>query len=428
MSPSSGRHRAASRPRATPRSQARRDLPSLTGLRGAAATLVFVRHIDADVEEAIPMVPLGNIGYVGVMFFFMLSGFVLTWSARPGTRAQFYWRRFARIYPLYLVAIVLWLVVAWRFGMIGDFGSKPAAILPSLLLVQAWIPTQSIYFGWGGAVLWSLSCEAFFYLVFPLVYQRLVARTNAARIRAALLVVLPTAAVACLAGVVDSRLDLALYANPAVRVGEFVLGIVLGLLAQDGVRGTAGQRRTLAVLATAWLAVPIMLGYRYGDHSGLIDTLTLPSFAAIIFLVATREADGRRVPIASARPLVYFGVVSYAFYLIHPGALAVVTELGWFDTASAPAAALAILAGFSFSIALGAFLHHTVEKPAHRYLLRRFRGPRDQRVDLAVRPVEPDWAAAGAGVGPAYGAHDLAGSAAGAATWPLRRAGSDRSA
>ncbi|ONH31852.1 hypothetical protein BL253_06770 [Pseudofrankia asymbiotica] len=357
--------------------------------------------------------PLGNIGYCGVMFFFMLSGFVLTWSARPGTRKQFYWRRFARIYPLYLVAIALWFVVAWSFGLMGEFGSKPVAVLPSLLLVQAWVPTQAIYFGWGGAVLWSLSCEAFFYLVFPIVYQRLLARTNAGRIRAALLVVVPTAAVACLAGAIDPRLDLALYANPVVRVGEFVLGIVLGLMALDGVRGTANQRRALAVLAVAWLAVPITLGYQYSDHPGLIDTLTLPSFAIIIFLVGTREADGGRVPIASARPLVYFGVVSYAFYLIHPGALAIVTELGLFDTASATEAALAVVAGFLFSIALGALLHHTVEKPAHRYLLRKFKRPPDQRTRPAARPAESMDGDGRAWVPiPAHGAADFAGGAA----------------
>ncbi|CAO5149749.1 exopolysaccharide production protein ExoZ [Frankia sp. AiPs1] len=370
-----GRHRRDTGTRAAPPPppppHARPDLPALTGLRGAAATLVFLRHIDADVGDTLPVAPLGNIGYTGVSFFFVLSGFVLTWAAGPVSRARFYWRRFARIYPLYLVAVLLWFPVAWSLGMIGEFGSKPVALLPSLLLVQAWIPTQSIYFGWGGAVLWSLSCEAFFYLVFPLVHPRLAARANAGRIRLALLVLLPAAAVSCLAGVVDPRVDLAAYANPAVRLGEFILGIVLGLLAREGSRGTTGQRRTLALLAAAWLAVPIGLGFPYGDRQGLIDTLALPSFAVAIFLVGTREADGCRVPGASARPMVYFGAISYAFYLAHPAALAVGSELGWLDAATAPAAALGVTLCFLLAFALAAALHHAVEQPALRYLLHK---------------------------------------------------------
>ncbi|SNQ46063.1 Acyltransferase 3 [Frankia canadensis] len=365
----SGRHRLNARRGASPR--AARNLPALTGLRGVATALVFLRHIHTDVGDTLPVAALGNIGYAGVTFFFLLSGFVLTWAAGPDTRLRFYWRRLARIYPLYLVAIGLWLAVAWPLGMIGRFGSQPVAILPSLLLVQAWIPTQTIYFGWGGAVLWSLSCEAFFYLVFPLLHPRLAARDNAGRIRVALFAVLPTAAVACVAGAIDPRVDLAAYASPAVRLGEFVLGIVLGLLARDGVRGRPGQRRALGVFAVGWLAVPIALGYDYGDRQGLIDTLALPSFAAIIFLVGTREADGRRLPAASARPLVAFGVLSYAFYLVHPVALTLGGRLGWFDATTAPVAALGVLAGFLLALALAAVLHHTVERPAHRYLLRR---------------------------------------------------------
>ncbi|CAO5253155.1 exopolysaccharide production protein ExoZ [Frankia sp. AgKG'84/4] len=361
----------------------RPDLPALTGLRAVAAAVVFSRHIHADVEDALPVAPIGNIGYTGVAFFFVLSGFVLTWSASVTTTARFYWRRFARVYPLYLVAILLWLALAWPLGMIGEFGSTPAAILPSLLLVQAWIPTQSIYFGWGGAVLWSLSCEAFFYLVFPFVYPRLAARSTAGRIGAALVILVPTAAVACLAGAVDPRLDLAAFASPALRVGEFVLGIALGLLARDGLRGTARARRTVAVAAGAWLAVPIALGYQYGDHQGLIDTLVLPSFAATIFLVATRQADGRGVPGVSTRPLVYLGVISYAFYLVHPGALAVVSRLGWLDARTPGAAAFGVLAGLALALCAAAVLHHTVEQPAHRYLVRRFSGP-PERVAVPV--------------------------------------------
>jgi peptidoglycan/LPS O-acetylase OafA/YrhL len=364
-------------------------LPALTGLRGVAAGCVFIRHVYADVQDAVPaLAVLGNIGYAGVTFFFVLSGFVLAWTTGPGTAAQFYWRRFARIYPLYFVAVWVWLAVAWCFGLLGEFGSKTIAIVPSLLLVQAWVPDQSIYFGWGGAVLWSLSCEAFFYLAFPFVYRRLAGRGNAGRLRAAMLVVAPTAMVACVAGVIDSRVDLAAYANPGLRIGEFVLGVALGLMARSGARGTRGQRRTLAASACLSLVLAMALGFSHGHQQGLIDTITLPGFAVLIFLAGTREADGGRVWVASTRPMVYCGEISYAFYLVHPVALTVIGEQGWLEVHTAADAVLALGAGLALSIAFAAALHHTVERPARTLLMRTGRAKPPRR--RHARPELPD--------------------------------------
>jgi peptidoglycan/LPS O-acetylase OafA/YrhL len=347
-------------------------LPALTGLRGVAALLVFVRHIYTDVESAVPAVAvLGDVGYAGVTFFFILSGYVLAWSTGSSTDSQFWWRRFARVYPLYFVAVWIWLGLAWRYGLFGEFGSNGISILPSLLLLQAWVPDQSIYFGWGGAVLWSLSCEAFFYLAFPFVYRRLAGRDNAARMRVALAVVVPTGLVGVLASFAGSRYDLAAYANPGLRIGEFVLGVALGLMAREGLRGTPGRRRLLAVGTTGWIAAALALGSDHGHRQGLIDTMLIPPFATIIFLVGTREADGRPVRLVGSRPAVYFGEISYAFYLIHPVALTIGVRLGWFDVLTAPEAALAMLAGLALSTALAAVLHHLVERPARRLLMRR---------------------------------------------------------
>ena len=80
----------------------RRELPLLTSLRAFAALTVFVFHLPVHV-------PGQKLGYVGVAFFYVLSGFILTWSYQKGVTGRvFFGRRFARIYPSHLV---LWLVV-----------------------------------------------------------------------------------------------------------------------------------------------------------------------------------------------------------------------------------------------------------------------------------------------------------------------------
>jgi peptidoglycan/LPS O-acetylase OafA/YrhL len=88
-------------------------LPSLSGLRFVAVLVVFGFHVhvanvfsDGAIRAVIERIFGPGAG--GVSFFFVLSGYVLTWSARPHDTAVRFWRRrFARIYPNYLVALLV---------------------------------------------------------------------------------------------------------------------------------------------------------------------------------------------------------------------------------------------------------------------------------------------------------------------------------
>ena len=116
------------------------ELGSLTALRFAAALLVFATHA----RRILPLdLPAAEIGYVGVSFFFVLSGFVLTWSRRAGeSAATFYRHRFARIWPattlVTLLAILLGsahqslpldllLLHTWREGSMNGVAANPRA-------------------------------------------------------------------------------------------------------------------------------------------------------------------------------------------------------------------------------------------------------------------------------------------------------------
>ena len=81
-------------------------LDALTSLRWFAAFAVLLRHVGQ--TNAFPAFVTRhglNQGVIGVSFFFVLSGFVLTWSRSDNdTSAAFYQRRFARLYPAYAVA------------------------------------------------------------------------------------------------------------------------------------------------------------------------------------------------------------------------------------------------------------------------------------------------------------------------------------
>ena len=113
-----------------------------------------------------------GIGYVGVSFFFVLSGFILvyTYAGRNIVLRDFWQTRFARIYPAYLFALLLtspfWIIGALKMHVpFFAFGERHFALTSALvvLLLQSWVPGAAL--SWN-SVSWSLSVEAFFYAGF----------------------------------------------------------------------------------------------------------------------------------------------------------------------------------------------------------------------------------------------------------------------
>jgi len=158
-------------------------IPALTSLRFFAALHVLLFHTRAmgAVFGPVWFQRLSSIGYTGVTFFFVLSGFILvyTYSGRSVTAKKFWSARFARVYPAYAFALLLtlpfFLYGVAHFREIGlpfmAFETAHIKIAAGLevLLLQSWVPPAAL--SWN-AVGWSLSVEAFFYLLFPFLLGR----------------------------------------------------------------------------------------------------------------------------------------------------------------------------------------------------------------------------------------------------------------
>ena len=189
----------------------------MTALRFAAALLVFFFHAYFTGTVAT------RGGYVGVSFFFVLSGFVLMWSRRPGEHAaRFYWHRFARIWPLHALVVVLILV----FGLAAEG-------VPTNLTLLDGLPVQDLV----NPPSWSLTDEAFFYAVFPLLAALIAGRRHLTAAAAATVgwAFVTGLAVAVIVGVGPSADAWGLaYRLPFVRVGEFALGIVIAVMVRRG--------------------------------------------------------------------------------------------------------------------------------------------------------------------------------------------------
>ena len=334
-------------------------LSRLTSLRAFAALAVFAYHLDTHTEW-LNHGRYARYGFAGVGFFFVLSGFVLTWSMRPGEGAGgFYVRRFARIYPSYLVMALVALVVP-----VTVFAASATGAAANLMLVQSWFVAHDVVFSLDG-VSWSLSCEAAFYVVAPFLIGWLALRSRRAAVLACLSWVALTAAAALALGLGSDRLDTVGYTNPAIRSGEFVLGVLLATLVRSGWR----PRLRLSVATALLVVVGLMLSRPIGTlPMSVVDVLLTPVVALVILAAALADLGPRRGWLGHPG-LVHLGEVSFAFYLVHE--LVIVNVVSLTGPYLGLVGGVAMASGtFVAALVLAVGLHELVELPAQRAVLR----------------------------------------------------------
>ena len=119
--------------------------------------------------------PVVNGGYISVSFFLLLSGFILTYNyadraQRGALSARSFWSaRFSRLYPVYAFSLVLsagMLMQEVHAHTRAEFG---LGVVLTPLLLQGWHPALSTF--WNTPA-WTMSTEAFFYLLFPWLITR----------------------------------------------------------------------------------------------------------------------------------------------------------------------------------------------------------------------------------------------------------------
>jgi peptidoglycan/LPS O-acetylase OafA/YrhL len=148
---------------AAPRDRA----PELDLLRFVAASLVVVYHYAyrPAVSGVVDTLVYGGLqdfaayGYLGVQLFFLISGFVIVWSAAGRRPAQFLRSRFLRLYPMFWVGVALTMVAVW-LGDVRPELFNARVILANLTLLPAYFDAPMV-----DGVYWTLAIELKFYLL-----------------------------------------------------------------------------------------------------------------------------------------------------------------------------------------------------------------------------------------------------------------------
>ena len=355
----------------------RPEIPALTSLRFVAAlwvVLFHIREIGLWKGGIAPYAATVQLGYLGVSFFFVLSGFILVYvySGREIPKGRFWRARFARVYPAYAFSLLITApTLVFSLPYMRQAHVPPALVYLSFpLLLESWFPS-TLYF-WN-VVAWSLSVEVFFYLVFPFA-MRLLETVETPKLRfwvvfswlASLAFTLSYFLLRPDNGAAwPNAHDPTLFwlsvvkFNPIVRLPEFLLGMGAGMIF---LRSRPAPRNWPIFTGFGLLVLAIAL-QRTIPYAVMHSGLLAPAFALLIFGFATQPAWTNFLAL---KPFLLLGEASYSLYLLHSFPMAVMVFLLHLGNAPHPLR-LALLYVLAITlVSIGVFLG--IENPLRRLL------------------------------------------------------------
>ena len=343
-------------------------LPALTGLRFFLALWVIIDHLvgKGNVYEPIavllpgPLQAIIRAGYQAVPTFFMLSGFVLarTYAStewNPVNAWKYLVGRFARIYPVYLLS----LLIVLPFIVMSKEQPKGWLVTMHLTLTQGWW-VGHYKAGWNTPA-WSLSCEMFFYLMFPPLVLMMKDWGWRRTIGAALLSCTLTKMMLAV-GISDQL-------KPIIHLSDFLMGIVVcrafDLLSERGVAPTGKWFYSIGLVGST-----AIIGYaQFVPKSIPPNTLLRPMNA--LLLLGLGLGGGWLARVLSTRPIVFLGQASYGMYILHVPILW--WAVGW------PKFAIQYLY-VGFVVALSCIVYALFEDPVNRRIRALVGTPKDVRL------------------------------------------------
>lgn len=338
----------------------------LTSLRFVFAFMVFMSHSILFDKIQNPFLHHCFFeGYVGVSFFFVLSGFILTYTYQEKfvqnniTKRTFYISRLARIYPLHILTLLIWIYMRKDHPL-----NEPYIInlLSNISLTQSFYPTDEIRFN---AAAWSLSDEMFFYMLFPLILRWLTESPRKLYIIFASMAILVLILCTIFGGTKDE--EWFFYAFPPVRLLDFTVGIFLYNLC-----------KTLSPHYIKWK-----------DKATLIEISAIILFfvfytTAFFIPQVYRHALWYWIPVGliigvfyfqsgyiskllSNKYLVWLGEISFAFYMFH-GFVLWYIKRAYFLLNISPSKLSIFVLGIILSIIFSAVSFKYFETPANKWI------------------------------------------------------------
>jgi peptidoglycan/LPS O-acetylase OafA/YrhL len=305
-------------------------IEQLTFTRFLAAIFIVIHHFGTSFFPVTtnPLSILVLEAPLFVSYFFVLSGFVMIVAYNNKEQIdslKFIQKRFARIYPVYLLAIII--LATYSYTQNGSY----RGMLSSVLLMQAWIPGRATDFN---APAWSLSVEMLFYIVFPFLFNYFYKPKYIKMIAAATITIWIVTQVLFMI-VFRNQHDNFLSCFPLMHLNEFLMGNLAGLLFVWKLQHRKANYDWLIILLVAALILALKYPPPYINYQ---DGMLAILYAPIIMALALNT--GKLTSLFSLKPLVFLGEISYSIYILQ------VPVCYW---------CLAVLAHFHMGFTLAAF-------------------------------------------------------------------------
>ncbi|TCO59382.1 acyltransferase family protein [Actinocrispum wychmicini] len=356
-------------------------LRSLTGLRFVAALLVFLFHITLSNSPIPPNTPINpfadegladwlewlfsKAGYLGVSFFFVLSGFVLTWSVKPGERMRAFWRRrLLKIFPNHLVLFAAAMI------LFAAAMTPASGWLLNMFLLHSFSPDPTVYVNVNPPS-WTLCSELLFYMLFPLLLKPIarirenrlwfwagVAILGMVAVQVINTYLIPDSPRSPITPISGAQFWFG-YIFPAPRLLEFVSGMLLARLVLSGRFPAINPVLTLVTVPVGY-AVALNVPFMYGFVVATIIPICL-----VIGAYATADSQGRRTGLQGPR-WHWLGEISFGFYICQGVVVFYGRTLFPVDPFSTPVAIGVAVLLFIPTLLAGWGLYALVERPVMR--------------------------------------------------------------
>ena len=333
--------------------------------RGVAALLVVLYHaalrVEGDTSGSAVLWGLPHFGHAGVDFFFVLSGFIISFVHRtdidrPDRLGHYLERRFTRVFPFYWLVLAFYILDIWLLHPARMPGARE--IFSNVLLLPQMLD-QIV----GGA--WTLVFEIMFYLVFAIA---ICSRRAGAAVLCAW-----AALVAAGFFLNPSTESAALAVAMSPFCLEFFLGIGAAVILSRSTVPFTGIVLTVGLVGFGGAGLCEVAGRMSGFGAAARLTYGVCAFMVILALVE-RERSGRlKVP----RFMAILGRASYSVYLVHLIAIGITFKFFSMAVRLTPAWSFPVWVLLcTIGLAVGILASVLLEQPLIRFVRMRLFGAR----------------------------------------------------
>lgn len=295
------------------------------GIRGVAVLLVWLSHTSGRDQAAVSWLTFTGVGHIGVMLFFVLSGYLLSMPIASGITFNFrsyILRRFLRIAPLYyLVIITVYLYQQYS----SNISEKYLHINDGLIGL-----IKHLFFIKGDSLFWTISAEFIFYLILPPLALFLVKKRYKALIFLAV------------GSIAYSFYHLLIYAKisnlPGLKIVDirhasqfldvFVVGVIFGFLSVDKKAKFyyTKHAKKLDLIAFYTFVITMILTFTliakhflvFNQPFYLFRFISIGyAFAFGFILLSTHLGNTILRNIFQLKIFMFSGIVGYSWYLLH---------------------------------------------------------------------------------------------------------------